>query len=256
MQMHRWLMLDESTGRIIVGIATLIMFFMVFTGLILWFPARLRNLKKGLKIKTAANWKRINHDLHSVLGFYAFSILLVMTLTGLCWSFEWYRNGLSNVLGAKVFRGRTEKPLVSSQKPGEAASMADMIGKTTALFPYPGNSRLSIPEDPTAAITVTKGASGFFSVGGTDKVQFDRFSGEVLKTERFSEKPLNVQIADSIRLIHTGEIFGTASKILYFLACLIATSLPVTGTLIWLNKMSKKKKKSSATTAVKQPEFV
>ncbi|MDR3273390.1 MAG: PepSY domain-containing protein, partial [Flavobacteriaceae bacterium] len=36
-----------------------------------------------------------------------------------------------------------------------------------------------------------------------------------------------------------GEVFGTFSKILYFLACLIGTSLPVTGTLIWLNKMKK-----------------
>ena len=244
MQMHRWLMLGDSAGRIIVGIATIIMCFMVLTGLILWFPAQIRNIKQAITIKTSANWKRVNHDLHNTLGFYSFTILLIMTLTGLCWSFEWYRNGLSNVLGAKVFKGRTEKPLISNHSPASAprVSTGALLSETNKYFPYEGNSRLSIPEVENAAITVTKSATGFFSVAGADKVQYDRFNGEALALESFSDKPLNVQIADSIKIIHTGEIFGGASKIIYFLACLIATSLPVTGTMIWLNKMKKKKK--------------
>jgi uncharacterized iron-regulated membrane protein len=256
MKIHRWLLLGDKTGRVIVGIATLIMFFMVMTGLILWFPARLKNLKQGLKIKTSANWKRVNHDLHNTLGFYSFTILLIMTLTGLCWSFEWYRNGLSSVLGAKVFKGRTEKPLLSDEKKslnGEM-SVAIFLSKTERYFPYEGNLRLSIPEDINGAITVTKSATGFFSVAGVDRVIFDRFTGDLLKLESFSNKPFNSQIADSIKLIHTGEIFGTLSKLVYFLACLIATSLPITGTMIWLNKM-KKKQRNAQITWQKQKEF-
>ena len=61
----------------------------------------------------------------------------------------------------------------------------------------------------------------------------------------FKDKPLNVQFASLIKPIHTGEIFGNFSKIIYFLACLIATSLPLTGTIIWLNKLKKKKKKKA-----------
>jgi uncharacterized iron-regulated membrane protein len=244
MKMHRWLMMEESTGRVVVGVATIIMCLMVITGIILWFPAQLRYIKQGLRIKFSANWKRINHDLHNVLGFYAFIILLVMTLTGLCWSFEWYRNGVSNVLGAKVFRGRGEKPMISEKKDGSAgtASANVVITEMQKLFPYDGVLRISIPEEANSAITATKSKTGFFAMSGSDKVQFNAFTGEALKVERFRDKRANVQIADSIRAIHTGEIFGTASKIIYFLACLIATSLPVTGTIIWLNKMKKKNK--------------
>lgn len=244
MKIHRWLMLGDSAGRIIVGIATIIMFFMVLTGIILWFPAKIRNIKQGLKIKTSANWKRVNHDLHNTLGFYSFGLLLIMTLTGLCWSFEWYRNGISSVLGAKVFRGRTEKPLFSNEKMAANGQINPAILLTEAerYFSYEGNSRLSIPEDGKGVITVTKSATGFFSVTGADRIQFDRFTGEALSLESFKNKPLNAKIADSIKLIHTGEIFGTVSKIIYFLACLIATSLPVTGTMIWLNKWKKKNK--------------
>lgn len=248
MKLHRWLLMEESTGRIIVGSATIIMFFMLLTGLILWFPAQLRLMKQGLKIKFSANWKRINHDLHNVLGFYAFLVLMIMTLTGLCWSFEWYRNGASDVLGAKVFKGRGEKPLMSENADHtNVATAAEVLAEANRLFPYEGTSRITIPEEAGHAITVTKSSTGFFAVAGADKAQFDAYTGKPLKIERFSDKPFNVQLADSIRLLHTGEMFGTVSKIIYFLACLIATSLPVTGTLIWVNKFRKKKKSTNST---------
>ncbi len=63
---------------------------------------------------------------------------------------------------------------------------------------------------------------------------------------------MNAKIADSIKILHTGEIFGTVSKIIYFIVCLIATSLPVTGTMIWLNK--KKKIKTPQKVNVKKVE--
>jgi uncharacterized iron-regulated membrane protein len=45
-----------------------------------------------------------------------------------------------------------------------------------------------------------------------------------------------------VKALHTGEIFGQFTKFLWFLGCLIATSLPVSGTLIWWNKRKKKAK--------------
>ena len=76
----------------------------------------------------------------------------------------------------------------------------------------------------------------------SDKLIID-VDGTVLKEEWFNDKPLNVQIASLIKPIHTGQIFGTFSKVIYFIACLIATSLPITGTIIWLNKLKKKRKR-------------
>jgi uncharacterized iron-regulated membrane protein len=166
-----------------------------------------------------------------------------MSLTGLCWSFEWYKDGLSNVLGSKVFKGRGEKPMKSIlTKDLKTTGYDVLVSQANELFPYKGTLRITMPDDSLSAIVFTKNATGFFAVAGADKIQFDRFSGKTIKVDRFSDKAVNVQIADSIKPLHTGEMFGTFSKILYFIACLIATSLPVTGTMIWLNKMKKKKR--------------
>ena len=248
MKMHRWLLMGDSVGRIIVGIATIIFTFLCLTGLVLWWPKKLKNWKQGFKVKTDANWKRINHDLHNTFGFYAFILLLIMSLTGLCWSFEWYREALGKVMGAEVFKGRKEKPLSSFAAADATTLSAEyFIVKANALLPYEGNLRISLPDNDTTAIIITKSKAGFLALNASDKVQLDQHNGQPLKVDIFANKPLNEQIVSLIKPLHLGDVYGTFSKILYFLACLIATSLPVTGTIIWLNKLNKKGKKKLKT---------
>ncbi|WP_394364306.1 PepSY domain-containing protein [Chryseobacterium carnipullorum] len=43
--------------------------------------------------------------------------------------------------------------------------------------------------------------------------------------------------------LHTGSIFGMTGRILYLFAGIIATSLPITGFIIYLNRKKKKPKK-------------
>ena len=244
-RMHRWLLFDSAIGRPIVGIATLIFLFLSISGIVLWFPKKKikwKTLKPGFKIKWSANWKRINHDLHNTLGFYSCLLLIIMTLTGLFWSFQWYRDLGSEVLGTQVFGGRGGPKIVSEANTDtKTLEIAEIVNITNLNLEYPGETSISFPKDEKGVFSIRKYKTGNWSPNTYDMLVIDR-DGKVLKKELFSEKPINVQVASLIKPIHTGEIFGTFSKILYFLACLIATSLPITGTLIWLNKMKKKKK--------------
>jgi uncharacterized iron-regulated membrane protein len=246
MGLHRWLLVQDGGGKIIVGIATLMFVFLCITGLFIWWPVKARDWKRGFKIKFSANWKRINHDLHNTLGFYALIFLLIMSLTGLCWSFSWYRSGLSALLKDEVFKQRREKPLASD--PANAAnatgkiSLDGLLIQTGKLLPYEGNYRVRFPQDSAGSFVINKSRSGFMVLTAADKVQFEQYSGALLKLEKFSDKPANEQVASSVRSLHLGDIYGTLSKIIYFIACLFATSLPVTGTIIWLNKLKKKRR--------------
>ncbi|MFD3001476.1 PepSY-associated TM helix domain-containing protein [Pontibacter toksunensis] len=245
MQLHRWLLIEGGVGKLIVGIATIIFIFLILSGLVLWFPVKLKNWKQGFKVKTDANWKRVNHDLHNTLGFYSFLLLLIMSITGLCWSFEWYKEGLGELMGAEVFKGRGEKPLASIPPAADAVPLpvSDFLARAKAIMPEEGNFRIALSEDDSTAVVVSKTAAGFFAFSAPDKVQLDQYSGQPLKVELFADKPLNVQIVSLIKPLHLGEVYGTFSKILYFISCLVATSLPITGTLIWVNKLRKKKPK-------------
>ena len=248
-RLHRWLLLDTEVGRPIVGWATVIFTLIVISGLVIWFPQKVKNWRQGLKVKWSGNWKRVNHDLHNSLGFYSSFLLLVMSLTGLTWSFEWYKEGFFKVLGVEQPKDRKEEPLFSTvpTDPTQAAaiSIADYVKSADAALPYKGDYRISLPTDSAATVSINKNKVGFFAPAASDKVQLDQYNGQVLKAEIFADKPLNEQITSSIKPLHVGNVYGTFSKILYFIACLVATSLPVTGTIIWINKLRKKSKKGA-----------
>src|SRR5690606_19744690 len=93
---HRALWLPYEIGRPIVGIGTLIFLVLLITGLIMWWPKKWNrsNKDKSFKIKWSGSLKRVNYDLHNVLGFYSLVLALVLGITGLVWSFHWFEDGL------------------------------------------------------------------------------------------------------------------------------------------------------------------
>jgi uncharacterized iron-regulated membrane protein len=244
-KLHRWLLLDTKLGRPIVGWATVIFIIMILSGLIIWIPNKIKAWKQGLKIKWSANWKRLNHDLHNTLGFYASILLLIMAFTGLTWSFEWYKNGFYRLLGQDPATQRSTH--MHSSMPDDTFNVYKsinydyLIQQSNEILSYKGDYRLSVPQEPDDAIRISKSKVGFFAIATADVLVFDRYSGALINAEIFAEKTFGEKIARSIKPIHTGEIFGTFSKIIYFIACLIATTLPITGTLIWINKLRRKK---------------
>ena len=111
-ELHRWLldsMKPEAEGifwgRVIVGTSTLLFVFILLTGLFLWWPKKLKGVGKRLKISLRQGRQRLFTDLHTVGGVYVFVLLLAMAMTGLTWSFEWYRTGFYKVFGAEMAEG-------------------------------------------------------------------------------------------------------------------------------------------------------
>lgn len=253
--LHRWLLLDKiekpligelenrRLGSYISGTATILFTLGVITGFIIWFPQKLRSWKQGLKIKWNGSWKRTNHDLHNSLGFYACIFLFLMGITGPQWSFPWYRDALRKTLGTFQPEG-VEPPKDPVSNLGAATerqlNIQDYLDKAGQVLTYKGDYTVTLPKDSAAAVSVTKNRTGFFAPSAGDKLLLDQYTTEVLKTEIFRDKPFNERISGSIKALHLGDVYGMFTKIIYFLACLIATSLPVTGTLIWLNKLKKK----------------
>lgn len=318
--LHRWLLLDKveqpilssmtnrELGSKISGWTTIIFTMGCITGLIIWFPQKVRTWRQGLKIKLSGNWKRINHDLHNTLAFYSLIFLLIMGLTGPQWSFEWYREGLQKTLG--TYKPRPQKAETKADAPGgkppaggsgiktngesEYKSVANRehmekrgeakdrsseilsgrgasrsienvkiplnitayIAAADKLLPYRGNYTVNLPADANTPVSLNKTRVGFFAPAAGDRLTLDQYSAATINLDIFRDKPFNERIAGSIKALHVGNVYGGFTKLLYFIACLVATTLPVTGTLIWLNKLKKKRKKRPlAVRAVKETAF-
>jgi uncharacterized iron-regulated membrane protein len=265
--LHRWLLLDKiekplfgelenrKLGSYISGTATILFTLGVITGMVIWFPQKIRAWKQGLRIKWSGSWKRKNHDIHNSLGFYACIFLFLMGITGPQWSFPWYREALRKTLGTHVPEGAElpKDPISKLNAAGvKPLNITDYMAAAHKVLPYDGDYSITMPKDSIAAVAIMKNKTGFFAPSAGDKVLLDQYTASVLKTEIFKDKPFNERVSGSIKALHLGDVYGMFTKIIYFFACLIATSLPITGTIIWLNKL-KKKNKSKKRKLVKQP---
>ena len=250
-RLHRWLLMDKNIGRPIVGTASVIMSLLIISGIFIWLPNKLRYWKKGLRFRFTKNRKKLVYELHKSLGFYAVLIILIMSITGPYWSFKWYREGVYSVLSIPLHKNPIAKKNTKTSIPDQSKASVNktwqdslplFLEKTDHLFPYKGTCKINIPDENDHSILIQKTKKGFIAMPGYDSALIDINTGKLIKSSHFLDQPLNQIIIQSFRALHTGSIFGLFSKILYFIAALIASSLPLTGFLIWRNRNRKKRR--------------
>lgn len=248
-EIHRFLLMGPKIGRAITGAATVIFVILCFSGLWLWFPKKIKQWnklkfwKQGFIIKTT-NWKRINYDIHNTFGFYLLVPLLIMGFSAFIWSYEWYYEGLEKVLGNKLGKARFDKTVVIDKVQNIDSKMVieDLLKIADKELNYGALVyRITLPESSDKSMMIRKKPAGFFRFDAADKIQINPYNGEIIDIERFDNYSFGSKAAQLIRSIHIGSFYGTFTKWIYFFACLIATSLPVTGTIIWLNKLKNRK---------------
>ena len=105
-------------GKLIVGVSTLLFVVILVSGIVVWWPRNRKALVNRLKISGKKGAQRFWYDLHTAGGMYALLFLLVMALTGLTWSFSWYRNGVYALFG-----------VTSTQNSGTASTSGGKDGK-------------------------------------------------------------------------------------------------------------------------------
>lgn len=243
--LHWSLLLTTEVGQPIVGYATIIFVLMLITGLIMWWPKRKKQRKQRFRFiwTKKTRWRRKNYDLHSILGFYASLIMLIVALTGMVWAFKWFQ-GLVYVTAA----GTTEMP---DLRPSQSVYDGEVI-----MNPLDKSLNYVLQNYPTCVafrFTPPKDSSGVIDIGIQQyhdryavlhNAQFDQYSGAILKERQHKDKNFGEKLITANYDIHTGSILGIPGKILAFMASLISTSLPVTGFLVWRGR--KKKKRTNA----------
>lgn len=110
-RLHRWLLDDKPSdggvfwGKQIVGITTLMFVLILISGIIVWWPRTRKALTNSLKLTCRKGGARLCYGLHVAGGVYVSVFLLIMALTGLTWSFPWYRAAFCELFGIETFRG-------------------------------------------------------------------------------------------------------------------------------------------------------
>jgi uncharacterized iron-regulated membrane protein len=242
---HLWM--PEEIGEIFVSWGTLIFFLLLISGIILWWPKKWnkKGVDQSFKIRWKAKFKRVNYDLHNVLGFYALIIALLFAFTGLVMSFSWFNKGVYWMAGGKDtlrIQAISDTTFVGQTK------MLGQVDKAWNLARHElgefnkDEVIVSFPQNNSAAIYVcTDMKDGIWR-----DIYLDQFTLKQLPASqsKIKDADLATWLRRSNFSLHVGAIGGLPTKILFFLASLICASLPVTGFYIWWGKKKKSAKRA------------
>lgn len=261
--LHRWLLGSSSgVGKLLTGICTFVLVFILITGILMWLTNRNKPLKASLAIHVTKGWGRFWHDLHVAGGIYTTIFLLAMALTGLTWSFSWYRTGFYACFGVE-----------SSEKGGAHGEGGNSHGEGRGSrgegrythgdgrnnhegkrgegrrfhrrSPYrhwedvlnevalknPGYQQITLK--PEVAEVVPEGR---LSMRAADKYSYDRRSGEITDVQLYSAGKKDTKVRSGVYMVHTGSWGGIITRILNFLAAFIGATLPLTGYWLWFRR--------------------
>ena len=280
-RMHRWL-LDSMNpgnegifwGKMIVGVSTLLLVFVLISGIVIWWPRTRKALKNSLKITATKGWRRFWYDLHVAGGMYALIFLLAMALTGLTWSFPWYRTAFYKVFGVEVqqraAQGHEQKSDAQKRdtklaahrekkREGNEVQKGERSGRpennhsdmysVTSPFVYwqeiydklgrqnPEYKQISISSG-TASVSFNR----FGNQRASDRYSFNTDNGEFTETSLYQHQDKSGKIRGWIYSVHVGNWGGMFTRILTFIAALLGAALPLTGYYLWIKRLIKVRK--------------
>lgn len=244
LQLHMNLLLGKKVGSLVVGTATALFAVILLTGLVLWWPKKWKGktLKRSFRFDFKVNRKRLNYDLHNILGIYALCFALLFALTGLVFAFpavkKIYVNGFNSF-------STVSSPTHDFGKIPFTPNRDNLLDTALnyALSQHPTADMMAIRFKPKEAIQdiqvrLNKDRSGVFVW-----YYFDKETGGIQNIKRSHSQPWGDRLSSMNYDLHVGSYGGIYTKIITFIMALVCASLPLTGFIIWLNKGKKKGKK-------------
>lgn len=266
MRLHRWLMDtykrggEATLGKDIVGYSSLALAIILISGIVIWLPRNKRMLKNRLRIRIKSGWRRFFYDLHVSGGFYATLLLLVLTLTGLTWSFDWYRDAFYWTFGVSTEQAQT--PPSSERKRGEKGhgkkdeqtskatnnQHKDNIKTTNYIHWDKALANVQNHYTDFNSITVQDGSATvstakYGNTRGSDRYSFDSETGDIIEVQLYKDLPKSAKIRGWIYSVHVGSWGGIITRILSCLVSLLGAVFVITGYYFWIKKKVKTTKK-------------
>ncbi|MFB9263424.1 PepSY-associated TM helix domain-containing protein [Bradyrhizobium erythrophlei] len=242
-KLHRWLLLPgdgNGYGRTITGVAALCLIVMLISGLVLRWPHRAGSVGMWLKPNLVLRGRGLHRSLHAVVGTWVLPVYLVTTLTGLWYSFEWYK-GSANWLLARPSAVTAKQPKAPR---GAAATDTGPLtfDRAWSTFLHDQGSRfttaqLTLPAAGAGtAVRVRSWAKDSTLESVRDEFRIDAVTGRAISSDLYADKTFGERVLAGVLDIHRGAILGWPGKLAFMLAAALMPLFTVTGFLLYLSR--------------------
>jgi uncharacterized iron-regulated membrane protein len=234
-QLHKNLLMGPK-GAFLVAWSTVTSVFLILTGVILWWR------RKIWRISPRVSWRRVNFDLHSMLGIYGLLVFLGLAATGIMMS--WHGVG-QFLLRASHQPPRTRTTWHSRPIPGGfPLSLDEIVARAGSEFPGVIET-INMPRRAADPVLVAKVRTyNGFRMREPMLCFIDAYSGEALGETDFSSGPWAAWLNQNVVLLHYGWVFGWVGRIIAALASTAIPVMTVSGVIIWWQRKAPKRSSS------------
>jgi len=221
-----------AAGELANGYGAMCVMLLLLSGLWLWWPAALRQLRARMSVKTDRGKNRFIRDLHHVLGIYSVLLLLIITLTGILFIFPKPVEKITDAIATSSSKpSKVTAPAGAKRLPVDALlAIAQPVNRNIAIssFNYP-----SKPDQPFSCYKRSF-APGFFPY---TRIFINPYTGKILRVAEDSRGSLDQKIPRFLSMLHFGLWGSFFIKIIYALVGLVPCGLFITGILMYLRKL-------------------
>jgi uncharacterized iron-regulated membrane protein len=244
-RLHYTLLLYEWGGKQLVGVVGFVLLGLALSGLYSWWPKQGR-FWRSVSIRRGVSPLRFFVDLHNTTGFWASTVLLAISVTGI----------------GVVFPGviRPVVGLLSGATPDPSPRIETPSPKGTPQLPPDEIMRIAQATKPTLSITVlnppTKSNNAWHvrfrpddadpALRSRGAIWLDPWSGAVVQDLTSDAMSAGDRYMTEQLWIHNGSTFGLYGRLLVFVTGFVPLALFITGGIMWLKKRSGKIKPSQS----------
>ena len=244
MGLHRWLLAGDM-GKQLVGASTLALIFLALSGLYMRWPRRKGDWRQWLVFSSKQRGRSLLWNMHAAIGTWVLLFYLLASLTGLYWSYGWYRDGLYALSGVEQptrGSGGAEKTAGAGPGPLDPA-WERFLEQAPAGF---ASARITLPASAGAPVNIHYQDRDPAHGRANNELVVDRPQGSVVTHDRYQDQPLNERLMSSIEPLHTGHYFGLPGAVLMMVASLGLPLFTVTGWMLYLDRRRSRKRVQAA----------
>jgi sulfite reductase (NADPH) flavoprotein alpha-component len=236
--LHRWLLLPgegRGWGRQITGFCALALLVFLGSGLVLRWPKVHRAriwLRPSLSRPGRPRW----WSLHAVAGTWLLPVYAIIALSGLTWSYDWFKDGAHRLLVGPPSTEASAKRM-GGKAPADKASPPAIDAAWNAFRAGEGReaglSQLLVPEEGRQPIRIRWFAKADPRPSMRNEARYDA-AGTLLASERAADQPLGKRIAGNMLEVHRGRFFGEVFALVFCLAALAMPGFAATGLTLYV----------------------
>ncbi len=236
-KLHGELLL-KTPGTLVVELIASWMVMLIITGLYMYWPKKLTDFKRLFSFKDLKNKKRRWAGVHKNLGFY-FSLLLLLTLAG---AFPW-----TNIVGhnykkiQELTHSGYPKEWFFYRNPntqkGNSSLSLDAMVNVAKQETLSGKISLQLPKRGSGTFSIKNGG---FPLTQRQKIYFDQFTGEKLKTLEWENIGGMMRVRQWLMAFHQGQ-FGTWNFILMLVISVALFFISISALVMSLKKLNNNK---------------